>query len=343
MEPLVIRVTPEGESTSQSAESLLDELADGQDARECEDDAMTRLRRFVEDFPESSRFLEAVFRLGDCHDEAGDYARARSYFRFVSARTGGELGLGAGLRAAYALERLDRHRDAAAEYRAIYRRHGVPDDIRAGARLRRAICLFRANQAKPARKELGEGMRMFSTLESPPDSIRGAAAEAHFLAAEETAKAFGAVKLSYPQESLERDIGRKLARLADARDAYLDVTKLRDAEWSSAAAFRIGTLLEKTYDDLKAVPPPAELDAGQQAYYASQLDIRLTPFRRQAFQQYLQVVALGERVGITNPWIEQSRARIAALEPELKTRVLPPGLDDEPESDVPSDAADDDP
>lgn len=352
MEPLVIRVTPDGTSSSQSAEDLLDELADEQDRRGCEGDAMPRLRRFVEDFPESARYLEAVYRLGDCHDEAGDHARARSYFRYVSARTGGDLGLGAGLRAAYALERLGRHRDAAAEYRAIYSRKGVPDDIRAGARLRRAICLFRGRNAKHARRELADGMRMFTTLESPPDSIRSAAAEAHFLSAEEIARAFGTVELAYPQEKLERGIGLKLARLADARDAYLDVTKLRDAEWSSAAAFRIGTLLEKTYADLKAVPPPAELDAAQKAYYASQLDLRLTPFRRQAFQQYLQVVALGERVGLENAWTAGSRARIAALESELKTRIMSPeeepedepGEDrDEERADPPSDAADHDP
>ena len=328
MEPLVIGVTADGTAIAQSAETLLDELANQQDARGCAGDAMPRLRRFVEDFPESARFLEAVYRLGDCHDEEGDHARARSYFRYVSARTGGDLGLGAGLRAAYALERLGRHREAAEEYRAIHRRRGVPDEIRAGARLRRSICLFHIRDPKRARRELAAGMDAFSILDSPPDSVRGAAAEAHFLAAEETAKAFDAVELAYPQARLERGIGQKLARLADARDAYLDVTKLRDAEWSAAAAYRIGAILEKTYDDLTAVPPPANLDAGLQALYARELATRLTPFRRQAFQQYLQVVALGERVGLQSLWVERSRARIAVLEEVLKTTIVSPGEED---------------
>lgn len=335
MEPLVVRVGPDGETHAESPDRELDELAAMQERGEC-DAAIPRLERFVEDFPESARFLEAVMRLGLCQAEAGRAREARSYFRFVGARSGGTLGLEAGLRAAYALETLGDYEQAAREYRAISRSRRVPTDIRTGARLRRAVCLFRLDREAGARRELVRAMRSYRRLESPAVSVRSAAAEAHFMAAERRAREFRAIRLEYPQSRLEKRIASKMKELAEARDAYGQVVRFKDPEWAAASVFRIGEMLERLHRDLVEVPPPPELEDRDHAVYAGRLAERVKPLQHQALESYLQVVSLGERVGLESPWVTKARERAALLEEELKHKVLGPGLGG-------SDAADDDP
>lgn len=337
MEPLVIRAGPDGETRAESPDPLLDELAAMQERGECET-AIPRLERFVEDFPESGRFLEAVMRLGLCHAEEGHARESRSYFRFVGARAGGPLGLEAGLRAAYALEMLGDFGQAAREYRAIARSRRVPGDIRAGARLRRAVCLFREDEVSRARRELTRAMRVYATLESPPVSVRSAAAEAHFMAAERRAREFRDVRLEYPQPLLEKRMAGKMAALAGAREAYGEVVQFKDPEWAAAAVFRIGEMLERLHRELVEVPPPPGLEEHHHATYAGRLVDRVKPLQQQALESYLQVVSLGERVGLDSPWVAKARGRAAVLEEELKHKVLGPGF-----GRGDSDPADDDP
>ncbi len=343
MEPVVIRVGPEG-ATAESPDTDLDQALAFQEAGNCAA-AIPRLKRFVEDYRESRRFDEAVYHLGLCHETEGDLRGARSYYRFVSLRRGDDLGLEAALRAAWILERLALYEDAAKEYLWLSRHEAVPEEIVAGARCRRVICLFRLGKTSKARKELPEAIRLYSAVDSPPPSIRTAAAEALFASAEEWARAHREIKLEYPQSRLERRVAEKLATLPIVREAYQSVVSIRDPEWAAAAVFRIGELYENLYDDLLSVRPPNDLNDSQRGLYEERLSERVRPLRQHAFDSYLQVVSLGERAGLANAWVEKSRQRVEVLEPLLKQSVIrtpeeesekPP--EDEPEP-VPSDGA----
>lgn len=321
LEPLVIHVAADGTSSAESPDPELEALAEKEEKGDCAG-ALPGLERFLEDFPESSRFLEAVYRLGVCEEELGHLERARGYYLYVASRARGEPAAQGALRGAFVLETMGKPESAADEYDIIAERAGASEEARVGARLRRAICLFRAAKIRSAKRELEDAIAQYSSLPTPSDSIRSGAAEARFASAEHAAADFEGVKLEYPQKKMNRRLAEKARRMRVARDAYTDVVALKDAEWAAAAVYRIGEMSEHFYRDLVEVPPPSNLTASQQAAYAAKVEIKAKPLKQQAFEAYLRVVALGERVGIENPWVEKSRARVQALEPELKNEVL---------------------
>lgn len=326
MEPLVIRVHPGGETTVVTADPLMDELASLQEDGRC-DEALPRLQRFLEDFPESARFPEAVVRLGLCHESRREWEAARGYYRWAAERAHFDLALEAALRAAWCLEEMGAPERAAEEYARLAAVERAPDDARAGARLRRVVCLFRAGRVRRAAKELDRAIVAYSAVPDPSAPLKTAAAEARFAAAEEKGRRFSSIVLEYPQRTLDKRVGRKLAALTEARAAYLAVVQIKDAEWAAAAVCRVGELYEELYRALLAVPPPPGLTAPQQKEYAVQVAAKAKPLRQEAFASYLQVVALAERVGLESVWTARSRERVRALESELKSSVVSP--DDE--------------
>ena len=330
MEPLIIRVDREaGETVVETPDPLLDELVELQESGRC-DEAIPRLEKFLEDFPESGRFGEATVRLGMCHESRKEYEQARGYYRWASERAHFELALEAALRAAWCLEEMGEPEKAAEEYRLLARLKRAPDEARAGARLRRVINLFRAGKTKKARRELDDAVVAYSALRDPPAALRTAAAEARFAAAEAAYREFDAIRLEYPQRRLNKRLGQKLGSLAKARDAYFAVVQIKDAEWAAAAVCRVGELYEAFHTALLSVPPPPEFDDAQQQAYETEVAARARPIRQQAFDSYLQVVALGERVGLDSPWVAKSRQRVSALEPLLEETVIaPPSLLDD--------------
>ncbi len=334
MDPLIIRVGPAG-STVETPDPELDRLLALGEEERCEE-AVPALQRFLESYPESSRFVEAVLELGACHEALGDPVRARGYFLYVASHGRGEAMLHARLRAAYALESMNRPLDAAREYREIVRSVDDEEAI-AGARLRRVVCLFHAGKARAARREMPEAIRAYAAIPEPPESVRAAAAEARFADAERRARAVFEIRLEYPQRRLDRRVRQKLDALATARAAYADVVQIKDPSWAAAAVYRTGELFEGVGRELVQVPAPAAFDAAQRERYQRTVEGAAKPFKRQAFQSYLQVVALGERVGFESEWIARSRDRVKALEAELALDVLsvePEG--DADETDPPS-------
>ncbi len=321
LEPVVIHVAADGTASAESPDPELDLLVEMQEKGACEA-ALPGFERFLEDFPESARWIEAVYRTGVCEEQLDRLDRARGYYLFVAKHARGEPAAQGALRAAYVLESLGRPEQAAGEYAAIAGMRGASGEARVGARLRRVLCLFRATKRKSARRELVDAIGRYESLPTPSDSIRASAAEARFAAAESLAAELIAVKLEYPQSRLEKRVAEKIRRLTVATDAYTDVVAIKDAEWAAASVFRIGELCEGFYRDLVTLPPPPRLTPGQQAAYAAQVEIKARPLKQKAFDAYLRVSALGERVGLESPWIEKARARVKELEPQLKNEVL---------------------
>jgi len=332
MEPLIIRADGEGGTTVETPDPLLDELATLQEEERC-DEAIPRLEKFLEDFPESLRFGEAVVRLGVCHESRKEWELARGYHRWAAENAHFDLAYEAALRGAWCLEEMGEADLAAAEYAALADVARAPDEARAGARLRSAINLFRDGKLRKAHAALDRGIVAYSSVPDPSPPVRSAAAEARFAAAQEKGRAFSKIRLEYPQRKLQKRLKQKLEALVDARTAFQQVTQIKDAEWAAAAVCREGELFEEFHDALVAVPPPKELRSVEtRSEYATQVAAKAKPFLQQAFDHHVQVVNLGERVGLESPWVTRSRERMRVIEAALKASVVSP---DDPDFDVP--------
>jgi hypothetical protein len=316
MEPVIIRVDAAGESTVETPDPLLDELAELQETGKC-DEAIPRLEKFLEDFPES---LE-------------EWERARGYHRWAAENAHFDLAYDAALHAAWCLEHLDQPVLAASEYGALADLTRAPYDARAIARLRQAIQLFRAGRTKKAHAALDQGIKLFSAVPDPPAALRTAAAEARFEAAEEKRREFSAIVLEYPQKRLDKRVNQKRTALLDAHTAYTNVVQIKDADWAAAAVCRVGEMFEELHAALIAVPPPPSLDGDQRAEYTAKVAVAAKVYLQQAFDSYVQVSALGERVGLESAWVSRARERMRALESQLKDSVVLP--DDEPPDEEP--------
>lgn len=345
MEPLIIRVAPGGsEPVVDTPEPLLEAIAELHEDGRC-DEAIPRYEKFLEDFPESGHFGEAVVRLGMCHEAREEWERARGYHRWAAEHAHFDLAFEAALRAAWCLEQMGEPARAAAEYAALAGVDRAPEEARAGARLRQSIMLFRVGRAKKAAKVLEQGIVAYSAVPDPGPATRSAAAEARFAAAEQKARAFSGIKLEYPQKTLDKRVRKKLDALVAARGAYQQVVQIKDAEWAAVAVTREGELFEELHDALLAVPPPSSFDDAQRSLYANEVRSKSRPLLQQAFDSYVQVSALGERVGLDSAWVAKARSRMQALEPELHQRILSPDEQDEEgeEGEEPEEGAPDDP
>lgn len=320
LEPLVIHVGAEGTS-AESPDPELDRLAELQEKGDCEQ-AIPGLERFVEDFPESARYQEAIYRLGVCEEVVDHPERARGYYLYVADHCRADARAQAMLRAAFTLETMGKPQEAAKEYAATERVPRASDEARAGARLREAVCLFHAGRSRAAHRALDDGLGRYATLDSPPETVRAAAAEARFVAAEEIAKQFEAVRLEYPQRRLNKRMREKAKCLARARDAFTDVVAIKDPDWAAAAVYHIGEMYEHFYQEAISLPPPPDLDPALRAAYEAKVETSMKPLKQQAFDAYVRVSSLGERVGFESEWVDKSRERIKVLEPELQHEVL---------------------
>lgn len=337
MEPLVIEV---GEADTYRTFSPRDLLKEADADTDCSR-AIARYREIVAQFPDSPQAVQATYNMGLClevekkwRDAHTQYARALSMMN-----ANDELALDARLRQAYCMEQLGDHDAAAKRYRKLSRHKNVPATLRLGARLREGIAYIHAGRRTKGERLLDRALKEAKqALSGLSDDIRASAAEAAYVKAEVAAAEYRALPLRMPAETLAHDLQEKTGALTVSRNAYVDAMGYRDAYWAASAAVEVGGLYEHLHDQMVGLPEP-ELPPQQLQIYRHEVERRLVPLRQHAFEAYLQVLLLGERVGFENDATRKARARVDALEPLLQQHVMSDVVVD-PESDGESDAPD---
>jgi len=148
-----------------------------------------------------------------------------------------------------------------------------------------------------------------------------AAAEARFKLAEGDLERYE--RLTLPATSnaarLEKALAEKVAALKRQASAYEAVSALRQPEWTLAASYRQGYLLETFARSLLEAPVPPELKApGQEAYlaaYRDQLAQVAKPYEDRAVQVYSRTLEAAREVLVANDWTAKATAALARLRP----------------------------
>lgn len=321
MEPVLIEV---GEADSYRVFSPRDLLREANADDDC-GRAAASYEKLLASFPDSPEASAAAYNLGLCREVSRDFVAARQAYASVldTADPRSDVVTDARLRDAHCLEKLEQFEDAARKYRRLAHTRRVPDDLRLGARLRWGISLIRAGHTRRGHRiterALGQAEAQHESL---PAEIRAAAAEAAYLLAEQLADAYVRLPLRLPTEQLTEDLTAKMGALSRANNAYVRSMSFHDAWWAARSAVRLGELYEQLHDGLRALPEPS-LSPDALEIYREELASRLLPLRQRAFQTYLQVVLLAERVGFESDATRKAVERVRALEPELKDGVLP--------------------
>lgn len=241
------------------------------------------LERFLEAFElrtEGPKKLESLFKVADAYYFLGDYGKAA--------------------------ETLDR----------IARVEGLPAVKQAETKVKRAVCLLSDDQFLEAERELRRTLTFIK--EHLGDEVRDGylPSQAQFYLAEVFREYFLKAKLdpsTSTQEELMADLEYKAQMLLSAQGHYLRCIRVGHPEWATASGYRIGELYQRLYEQMTGASVPKDLDAEQKDIYLEELRSRVKVLVTKAIDAYEQTLATAERVGATNPFINQTRAELERM------------------------------
>jgi len=110
-------------------------------------------------------------------------------------------------------------------------------------------------------------------------------------------------------ESLER----KARWLLDAQTGYLKVIRTGHAYWATAAGYKIGSLYERLYDEIVAVPSPPGITEEHAKVYRDDLIAKVSVLLRKSLIAFRKVCDVADRIQVQNEWVKKSRESMDRL------------------------------
>jgi tetratricopeptide (TPR) repeat protein len=146
-----------------------------------------------------------------------------------------------------------------------------------------------------------------------------AAARARFQLAEATLKAFDRLRIGGKGKALENSFAAKRAGVKRVQDAYSEVFKYKRLEWTLAALYRRGYVLERFASTLIETPvPPDVTRLGEEAVIAYQdlLAQQTTTLEDRAVESYAATLAEARKNRISNDWTKKTLESLHRFRPK---------------------------
>lgn len=293
--------------------------------------ALQHFERLADFHTDSPHRPEALHRAGLMLERMRDFPGAVSRF-LEAARAFGDTPVGAEsvFKAADAYYFLGDYDAAAATLEPLSWAPWVPPVRRAEADVKRGVVLLAGGRLDDAEKLLRSTLhRLRDDLnEQLPDAYLPSQAQFHL--AEVYRSHFLLVELDpsrRTQEQLLQDLEYKAQMLLSAQGHYLRCIRLGHPEWATASGFRIGELYQRLYEQLVDSRVPSDLDAEQAEVYREELRGRVRVLVSKAIDAYEKTLSTAERVGATNPFVQETRLQLERMksllleEAEVDTHV----------------------
>jgi TolA-binding protein len=191
--------------------------------------------------------------------------------------------------------------EAAATYRQYIKRSKNRDrKIEASTRLGQA--LLEAGDRKAADKAFDEATDEAKRGKSKLGEGRYYAAQARFLQGDEALREFEAITIDGNLSGLGARLKQKTKLLAKAATIYSDVVQFQEAEWVTAALYKIGKSYESFAKALNDAPMPEGLNENEQQVYRDELAMFVVPMEERALEAYAGGYEKARDLGIYNRW-----------------------------------------
>ena len=138
--------------------------------------------------------------------------------------------------------------------------------------------------------------------------------QAKFAQAERIYREFEAVKLSFPDNVLQKRALEKGALEQRAEAIYFEIINLKSPLWVSAAAYRIGQMYKDFSDNLYNLPMPQGLTPEVEDQYQMSVDDLAFPLQEKALSAFQRARQLALDLEAYNEWSSKSSAMISSLE-----------------------------
>ena len=241
--------------------------------------AASRYRVLVEKHGETRDALDALFRMGACYAELGNWASSADAFAQVL-----------------------QHKDLA-----------VGDYVEAAAR--RGLAQYNMKDPHAAERSFRDGLGFFHKNETVErlDSDFFVAMSAFYLG-ELAHDDFRVMPLRLPQAQLKKDLDAKAEMLLVTQSRYVDTARVKNPAWATAAGYQMATLYKEFYDAMMGAPLPPEIkdDETRQVYF-EELRKQIEPLLRKAVHAHELTQGVAERFGIDNEWVRKSNEQMAQL------------------------------
>ena len=112
---------------------------------------------------------------------------------------------------------------------------------------------------------------------------------------------------------LARRLTQRRGALLSAQGHYLRCIRVGHPEWATAGGYRIGELYQNLYEHIAEAKPPADLNEEEADVYREELRNRVRVLVTKAIDAYEQTLAAAERVGATNPFVQQTRVQLEKM------------------------------
>jgi tetratricopeptide (TPR) repeat protein len=133
------------------------------------------------------------------------------------------------------------------------------------------------------------------------------------------------VRVNDGQKTLAQDLDDKAEFLLKAQDSYVRVLKIANRQFATMAGYEIGLLYEDFYIQIVNAPMPNELalDPLAQQIYREELQKEMKVLLEKSLRIYEKNILLGERVGLQNDFVKQSKTHLDAIKLLLATPIVP--------------------
>jgi tetratricopeptide (TPR) repeat protein len=253
--------------------------------------AVQRYRTLVEKHGDTKDALDALFRMGGCYAEIGNWAASAEVFQQVLAHK--ELSV------SDRIEAMGRR--GLAQYQ-------VKDMVNAERTFREALGYYRANE----------------TVERLDNDFF--LALCNYYMAEIAHDQFRALPVRLPEKQMKQDLEAKAQMMLTAQARYIDTARVRNVAWATAAGYQMASLYKELYDALMDAPVPPQLSEEAKKVYTEELRKTIEPLVRKAihFHELTQQVAV--RNGVDNEWVRKSNEQVEQLRALLGAPATEPGV-----------------
>jgi tetratricopeptide (TPR) repeat protein len=270
----------------------------------------------VKKFPDSALVATALYNSGLSFEALAEYTEAAErYQRIIDHFQSSAHARDAYYRVSLCLSKLGRWKEVADNFWRIRQlgNLGVLDELEARAGM--GVAMFMQDDYDTAEKEL-MGMLSFYEQKTKDEFLPAAywVGQARFYLGEIYARRFERFKVmggadAHPElwkEKVGTELEEKCQLLLRAQNNLIRAIRVGHAGWATAAGFRIGSLYEKLYDDMMAVPVPPGLSDEAKEEYVNMLHERIAVLVTKAIQIYERSLEMAERVGEKNEWVERT-------------------------------------
>ena len=177
-----------------------------------------------------------------------------------------------------------------------------------------ARAAYKLGQFKRAETGLSASLKAYKRLKGDKAKAnRKYAAEARYYQGELLYRKYDKVSLDVKPRKLDKALKQKMKLLEQASLIYLNVVEFNNAAWSTAALYRIGSVMEEFANSLRDAPTPRGLSEAEGEMYREALDNEVITIEERAIDLYTTGYQKAISLKVYNDYTQKLRTALGRM------------------------------